>query len=170
MLKKCDKLLLSWLLASISESLFAYIAKFVTANDVWKALETYFVTKSRLRVVHLKNALQTFKKGMLDVSNYIKKMKEIVNALNVSDQSISKRDLIVFIVDGIDVEYDPVTVHIYSKLHSSSNNITLIEVKFILQKFEQKLNRNSLLTLDLYGGFANLASQVHSNNQTLEEE
>lgn len=80
MLKKCDKLLLSWLLASISESLFAHVAKCVIANDVQKALETYFVTKSRLRAVHLKNALQTFKKGMLDVSNYIKKMKEIVNA------------------------------------------------------------------------------------------
>lgn len=74
---------------------------------------------------------------------------------NVSDQSISERDLIAFIVDGIDVEYDLVTVHMYSKLHSSGNNITLIEVKFILQKFEQKLNRNSLLTLDMYGGFAN---------------
>lgn len=39
MWKKCDKLLMSWLLASISESMFDHVAKCDTASDVWKALE-----------------------------------------------------------------------------------------------------------------------------------
>lgn len=81
--KHCDKLLLSWLLASILESMF-HVARCVTACDVWKALQSYFVTKSKVRVVHLKNTLQTLKKGLADISSYIKKMRELANALKAS--------------------------------------------------------------------------------------
>lgn len=82
--KKCDKLLMSWLLASILESMFDHVAKCATTSDVWRALESYFVTETKVRVVHLKNTLQTMKKGVLSVSHYIKRMKEIADALNAS--------------------------------------------------------------------------------------
>lgn len=90
------------------------------------------MTETKVRVVHLKNALQTMKKGALSVSQYIKKMKEIVDALNVSGQSILEGELITFVVDGLGTEFDLVIVHVYSKLDSPGDNITLAKVKIIL--------------------------------------
>lgn len=164
MCKKCDKLLMSWLLASISELVCDHVAKCVTTSDVWKALESYFVTETKVRVVHLKNTLQTMKKGALSISHYIKKMKEIADAINTNGQSISEGELIAFVVDGLCAEYDSVIVHVHSKLDSPDDNITLAEVKFILQKFEQRINKNNLLNLDVYGSTVNYASQTRVNN------
>lgn len=101
---------------------------------------------------------------MIDVSSYIKKMKEIADVLNASGQAILEGKLIAFIIDGLGPEYDLVIVHVYSKLDSSTDAITLAEVKFILQKYEQHLNRNNLVNLEVYGGTANVASQVRPNN------
>lgn len=117
-------------------------------------------TKSKVRVVHLKNALQTLKKGMLSISSYIRKMKEITDALNASGQAISEGELIACTVDGLGVEYDSVIVHVYSKLDGSNSSITLAELKFLLQKFEQCLNQNNCLSLDVYGSTTNYANQV----------
>lgn len=44
--KRCDKLLMSQLLASISESMFDNVAKCATACEVWRAIQAYFVTGS----------------------------------------------------------------------------------------------------------------------------
>lgn len=52
----------------------------------------------------------------------------------------------------------------YSKLDSPGDNITLAEVKFILQKFELRINKNNLLTLDAYGSTVNYANKTRVNN------
>lgn len=68
-------------------------------------------------------------------------MKETTDALNASGQYITEAKLISFIVDGLGAESDSVIVHVYFKLDISA------KLEFILQKFEQLLNRNNLLTL-----------------------
>lgn len=52
----------------------------------------------------------------------------------------------------------------YSKLDSPGDNITLAEIKFILQKFEQRIYKNNLLTLDAYGSTVNYANKTRVNN------
>lgn len=85
---------------------------------------------------------------MLSVNSYFKKkMKETTDALNASGQYITEAKLISFIVDGLGAESDSVIVHVYFKLDISDKCINLAKLKFILQKFEQLLNRNNLLTL-----------------------
>lgn len=87
-------------------------------------------------------------------------MKEIVNTLNASGQNISKGELIAFIVDRLEAKYDPFIVHVYSKLDSSNESIVLAKGKLILQKYGEQLNKNKLLTLEVYKGVANYTSQV----------
>lgn len=62
-------------------------------------------------------------------------MKEIANALNAGGQNISKGELIAFIVDRLGAKYDPFIVHVYSKLDSWNESITLAKGKLILQKY-----------------------------------
>lgn len=92
-------------------------------------------------------------------------MKEIVDALNANGQAISERELIAYIVDGLGVEYDPIIVHVYSRLDGLNSSITLAELKFLLQKFKQRLNRNNCLNLDVYGSTTNYANQVRYESQ-----
>lgn len=57
-------------------------------------------------------------------------MKEIYDALLNRGQSISEKELISFIIDGLGPEFDPVVVHLMSKLDSVSKEINLAETKF----------------------------------------
>lgn len=47
---------------------------------------------------------------------------------------------------------------ITSKLDSPGETISLADARFVLQKYKQHLNKNSMMTFDVHGGMANLAS------------
>lgn len=64
--------------------MFSYIAHCETSQEIWSALHNYFITESKVRVMILKNAVQTQKRGDLSVPDYMKKMKGISEALIAS--------------------------------------------------------------------------------------
>lgn len=86
--------------------------------------------------MQLMSTFQTFKKGMLSVSEYVKTMTEVADALTSSGQVITGDYVIGYITDGVGPELDPVVVYIAVKLDSPSKTITFAEAKYVLQKFE----------------------------------
>lgn len=79
---KCfDQLLMSWLLASISEEIFSNMANYVTTNEIWESLQNYFISESMVRIVNLKNSLQTFKKGSFSIQEFVRRMKDMYDTL-----------------------------------------------------------------------------------------
>lgn len=66
------------------------------------------------------------------MDEYVRRMKEIFDALIASEQITTEEELINFIIDGLGLEFDPAIVHIMSKIDSPTGYISLIEAKFLL--------------------------------------
>lgn len=160
MWKRYDKLLMGWLISSVSENLFSLVSNYSSASEMWTALETYFVTESKVRIMHLKNTLQTLKKGSLSIQEYMRRMKDIFDTLVASGQVLTEEDLVNFILDGLGSDFEPIVVYILARVDSQAENLTLADLKLILQKYEQRLGRTSSLSFDFNGGVANVAKQT----------
>lgn len=89
-------MLVSWLLASISEEMFNNVAKCTTASDVWITLQTYFASESKIRISQLSYILHTLQKLSLGINKNVKRMKEIFDALIASGLIKTEGELIKF--------------------------------------------------------------------------
>ncbi|RVW87701.1 Retrovirus-related Pol polyprotein from transposon RE1 [Vitis vinifera] len=65
-----DQLIMSWLLASITDALLTRMVNCDTSAQVWKTLELYFATQVRAKVTQFKTQLHNTKKGDLSISDY----------------------------------------------------------------------------------------------------
>lgn len=65
-------------------------------------------------------------------------MKDIFDTLIVSSQILSEEELINFILNGLNPEFEPMVTHMIARMESSIEKLTLAEVKSILQKYEQR--------------------------------
>lgn len=62
---RADQLLVSWLLNSISESMFGHVVRCTSSFEIWSTLENLFTTQSKARILQLRFQLQSLKKGSL---------------------------------------------------------------------------------------------------------
>ncbi|KAK6130731.1 hypothetical protein DH2020_035519 [Rehmannia glutinosa] len=92
-----DQLLLSWMLASISESMFGYLTRCSSSAEVWQILSQLFQTQSKARGLQLKFQLQTQKKGDLSIADFILKMRTIADDLHSVGQEIPDDELAMHI-------------------------------------------------------------------------
>lgn len=158
--KKLDKLLMSWLVASISESTFSHIARCSFVHEIWIILENFFTARSKLRVLSLKNMLQTMKKGNLTIHEYLRKKKNVADALIASGHNVTEGELISCILDGIIPEFNPALVHITSKLDECASGLNLGDAKAILQRYQQRMSEHFVYGFDIHGGLVNMASRI----------
>ncbi|KAL5851522.1 hypothetical protein ACOSQ3_006640 [Xanthoceras sorbifolium] len=77
--------------------------------------------------MHLRSQLQILKKGSIKVSEYIVKIKGIIDSLMAAGQIISEQDLVAYILEGLGLEFDPVIYNIASK---KDEIILQVEVNF----------------------------------------
>lgn len=111
--------------------------------------------------MRLKNALRTLKKGGTTINEYIGNMEDVYDVLMANGQSISENELINFIIDGSGSGNDVVVAYITSKLDSPKEKISLIETRFVMQKYKQRLNqKTTICSFILSGGATYLATQT----------
>ncbi|XP_031274458.1 uncharacterized protein LOC116132914 [Pistacia vera] len=156
MWKRTDKFLVSWLLVSISESMFGFVSKCRNSTETWFPLENEFITNSKARVLHFKNLLQTTEKDNLSVGDYVKKMKEIAEKLSASGMVIADEDLLQYVLDRLGPEFDAMVVNLTSRIGSKFDSFRLQEAQFLLQKYEIRLEKFN--AIDLYNYSAHIAS------------
>ncbi|KAL5848351.1 hypothetical protein ACOSQ4_006364 [Xanthoceras sorbifolium] len=72
--------------------------------------------------MHLRSQLQTLKKGALKISDYIVKIKAVIDALMAAGQVITEQDLVAYILEGLGLEFDPVVCNIASKKTSANSS------------------------------------------------
>lgn len=78
--------------------------------------------------MQLRMMLQTIKKGILSVEEYILKMRGLANNLNFIGQVITDEDLIFYILARFGLEYEYIIVNLTSR----NDAFTLQEVQFSL--------------------------------------
>lgn len=114
MWKKLDQFLFGWLISSISKTMFRHVANSETTFDIWKTLEMNFVIDSKARLFHLRNLLQTTRKDNLSSNDYVLKMKEVAGSLTASGVVVNDEELLMYILDGLRIEYDAVVADLTS--------------------------------------------------------
>ncbi|KAB5519935.1 hypothetical protein DKX38_024254 [Salix brachista] len=102
---KKDQYILSWLNATLSESILPTVFGLNTSKEVWDLLAHRFAAQNRSRITHLKRQLQNLQQGNKSCSDYVQAAKSYANQLAAVGKSIDDDDLISYIIGGLNTEY-----------------------------------------------------------------
>jgi len=102
---KKDQYLLSWLNATLSETILPTVFGLNTSTKVWDSLANRFAAPNRSCVSHLKRQLQNLQQGNKSCVDYIHTAKGLANQLAVVGKPIEDDDLISHIIGGFSTAY-----------------------------------------------------------------
>uniref|UniRef100_A0A803Q6L8 Uncharacterized protein n=1 Tax=Cannabis sativa TaxID=3483 RepID=A0A803Q6L8_CANSA len=120
------------------ETVLGSLAQYSTSYTVWKTLEQCFLTKSKARILKIESQHSIILKGDLSISYYYDKVKILVDSLPTVGQPMNESDLIMHLLNGLGLEYDPVVVHLTSLFDSLSYK----SIQSLLLTHESHLERH----------------------------
>jgi len=100
-----DQLLLNAIFASVSEAVMSLIAMTTTSRDAWQHLARLFASKSRARIMQLKEDLTLIQRGSRTVSEFLHAVKMIADELSLIDAPVSDDDLTLYVLNGLGCEF-----------------------------------------------------------------
>ena len=101
-----DQQILSFILASLGKDILAHVATAQTAHEVWRSIEAMFASQTRARVVNLRIALATTKKGNLSITDYYTKMKGFGDEMAAAGRPLDEGELVEYIITGLNSEFE----------------------------------------------------------------
>jgi hypothetical protein len=131
-----DKLILSLLLSTLSESLLTHVVGLKTSREVWLTLERMFAAQSQARVMHSRYQLATLKKGASSISDFFQKAQSIAHTLAAIDEPLKASELISYILAGLGSNYDPLITSITTRI----DPVSLKDLYGHLLTHEQRLD------------------------------
>ena len=100
-----DKLILHAILASTSITITHLLVAYKTSHEAWIALNRLYTGKSRTRAMQLKEDLTLSTRGTRTVTEFLHRIKVIVDELAIIDHPISDDDLTLYILNGLGPEF-----------------------------------------------------------------
>ena len=76
--------------------------------EIWSALESLYSHQTIAKSFQLKQQLRSVKKDSMSINDYILKIKTIGHSLVAIGESLSDKDLLLVILNGLDHEYETV--------------------------------------------------------------
>ena len=104
---KKDQYLLSWLNATLSETILPTVFGLNTSKEVWDSMAHRFVAQNRSRVSHIKRQLQNLQQGNKIYADYFQTAKGLANQLAAVGKPVEDDDLISYIIGGLSPAYTP---------------------------------------------------------------
>lgn len=95
----------SWIYSLASQRMNVVILGGLTARAKWLALEDRFTNPTRSRVIELRRKLQSLSKNNLSIGEYLLRTKTILNHLASTGEVILERELVLYILNGLDPRY-----------------------------------------------------------------
>ncbi|PKA51405.1 hypothetical protein AXF42_Ash002770 [Apostasia shenzhenica] len=129
-----DQLVLSWLLASLSESVLPHAAGFSISRAVWEALERTYGSPSPNHALQLRLQLQSLHKGDSSIHEYLQKAKCISDTLTTIGDPVAPTYLLLCILHGLRPEYESFATSITTRIDFHS--LTLDRVHGMLLSHE----------------------------------
>ncbi|KAF4369419.1 hypothetical protein G4B88_029475 [Cannabis sativa] len=150
-----NQLLMSWLYASLSDSMLGQIVGFTTATEIWVSLERTYSATSFARSFDFRMALQNLKKDRLNASAYLQKLKTLCNTLASVGDPISSQEHLTYLLNGLGLEYNAFVTPILARPVKP----TIEEVHALLLSYEARLERQNAAASpsSLQANFANLS-------------
>ncbi|KAK2643432.1 hypothetical protein Ddye_025195 [Dipteronia dyeriana] len=112
--------------------------------------------------MQLRQQLQSIKKGSSSVGDFVLEIKNLADALEAASDTISNRDLILTMMNGVGHEYDSVVTLVTSQ----QKTVPVKDAQFLLLMHEQRIEQlNSVSNLIVGGASANLATNTSSDKR-----
>ncbi|XP_048332687.1 uncharacterized protein LOC125423147 [Ziziphus jujuba] len=127
----------------------------MTSRRLWSSMEETYSYHSEVFMLQLRNELQTIMKSSMKILDYCKKMKKIADKMCSSGFSVSEKELVMCLLNGLGPEYETMHVNYTSRPPLPS----LQEVKNYLSHYETTLDQNN--TVAMFHS-ANLVSAFNS--------
>jgi glutathionylspermidine synthase len=118
--KAQEQQVLSYLLTSVSRDVLIQIVALPSATEVWKHIQTSFVSQSRARVINTRMALVTTQKGSSTVAEYISKMKTLADEMASAGKKLDDEELTSYILARLDSEYNSIVSSIAARVEPIS--------------------------------------------------
>ncbi|RVW99666.1 hypothetical protein CK203_021540 [Vitis vinifera] len=109
-----------------------------SSTEVWRTVERLFITKSKARILQLHYLLQSTHNGSMSIADYIWKLRGIADTLSAAGQVIIDEELVMYILGGLNCEYDPAVINLTSR----NADVSLEEAQFLLQRVQKYPNSN----------------------------
>ncbi|KAJ9550796.1 hypothetical protein OSB04_014841 [Centaurea solstitialis] len=153
-----NRLIMSWIYSSLSESMLTQIVAFNTAHEIWNSLAQIYSASSLARVTELRTSLQTLKKQGLSITAYIQKLKGICNSLAAIGEPVTREDHLIYLLGGLGREYNAFV----ASIHTRADKPTVEEVHSLLMSFDYRLEtQNAIDQIDM--AQANLTHASHAS-------
>ena len=81
---RCNSMVKSWLLNSVTKPIYTNILYFKNASDIWKDLHTRFHKLNLIRLYKLRHQIHSFRQGSLDLSSYHMKTQSLWEELSLN--------------------------------------------------------------------------------------
>ncbi|XP_010480709.1 PREDICTED: uncharacterized protein LOC104759488 [Camelina sativa] len=138
--KERDGLVKMWIYGTISPSLLDTVLKSrCTARELWITIENLFRDNKEARAIQLENELRSFTIGDLSVHDYCQKLKTISDLLANVDSPVTKRSLVIHLLNGLSEKFD--NIHNVIKHKTPFPSFDAARSMLILE--EDRLNKPS---------------------------
>ncbi|PNX93879.1 hypothetical protein L195_g017041 [Trifolium pratense] len=152
-----DQLIVSFLLASMTERDAVAFSSCDTARQLWLAIEAKYADPSRAHVMSLKNQLQRSRKGSQTVTEFLFQIKRVADELAVLDATISDDDITLYVLNGLGSEYRDIAASIRTR----DRSFTFEELHSHLIAHEEFLQKD-----DVPADVAVPTANFHQRNNT----
>jgi len=122
--KRCNNMVKSWLLNSVSKQIYSSILYFATATEIWKDLHTRFHKSNLPRLYKLRQQIHSLRQGTMDLSTYHTKTQSLweeLSSLQVTartvDDLLAERETnsVIDFLMGLNSNYDTMRSQILMK-------------------------------------------------------
>jgi len=137
-----DKLILSAILASTSSSITSLIATAPTSHRAWKKLKTLYGSRSKTRVMQLKEELTLIQHGHRSITDYLHAVKKLVDEIAIIDHPISDDDLTLYVLNGLSSDFREIA----GPIRARESSLNFEELHDLLVGHEAYLKRLEIAT------------------------
>jgi hypothetical protein len=149
-----DQLILHAIITSVDPSIITALGNVKTSQQAWDVLQKMFASKTRARIMHLKERLTRFNKGASPITEYLTNVKAIADELAIINSPLDDIDLVIHTLNGLGTEYREITTAIRAR----ENPISFENLHDLLTDFETNLKRD-----EVSGDNASLSSIATAN-------
>ncbi|RVW72763.1 Retrovirus-related Pol polyprotein from transposon RE1 [Vitis vinifera] len=115
-----DKLILSAILISVSPTVIPLIATSKTSHQAWTKLTKLYASRSRTRVMQLKEDLTLMQRGNRSITEYLHSVKTIADELALIDALLSQDDITLYVLHGLGSDFRDIVAPIRARESSLS--------------------------------------------------
>ncbi|XP_073368117.1 uncharacterized protein [Aegilops tauschii subsp. strangulata] len=102
-----DQIVLSYLLASISDEVLQQVHQLETSRAIWSHVEEMYTIHCRASIVQIKMDMAVFRKGTLSMADYFAKVRANADQLAAVGRPMRDEDIITAVITGLDSDYEP---------------------------------------------------------------